>query len=109
MDRPQGRKGKKTMNVIDIIDLGIAAMPVITVIAFFFGEVAKCTKLNNKWIPVICAGVGGALGVAAMYTMPDFVATDILSAVAVGIVSGLSATGLHQTLKQLSEGGKEVK
>lgn len=96
------------MNIIDIMDLGISTLPVITVIAFFFGEVAKCTKLNNKWIPVICAAVGGALGVASMYTVPDFIATDILSSAAVGIVSGLSATGLHQTLKQLSEGGKDV-
>lgn len=94
---------------MSIMDLGISAVAVITVIAFFFGEVAKSTKLNNKWVPVICGAVGALLGVAAMYTVPDFPATDILSAIAVGIVSGMAATGLHQTIKQLSEGGGEVK
>lgn len=93
---------------MSIMDLGISAVAVITVIAFFVGEVAKSTKLNNKWVPVICGAVGALLGVAAMYTVPDFPATDILSAIAVGIVSGMAATGLHQTIKQLSESG-EVK
>lgn len=93
---------------MSIMDLGISAVAVITVIAFFVGEVAKSTKLNNKWVPVICGAVGALLGVAAMYTVPDFPATDILSAIAVGIVSGIAATGLHQTIKQLSESG-EVK
>lgn len=92
-----------------IMDLGIATVGVITVIAFFFGEVAKSiTKLNKKWIPVICGAVGGALGVASLYIAPDFPATDILSAIAVGIVSGMAATGLHQTMKQLSGAEKEV-
>jgi len=36
-----------------------------------------------------------------MYIMPDFAATDYISAVAVGIVSGLAATGVHQVAKQL--------
>lgn len=92
-----------------IMDLGISAVAMITVIAFFFGEVVKCTKLHNKWVPVICGAIGALLGVAAMYTVPDFIATDILSAIAVGIVSGMAATGLHQTMKQLSEGSEEVK
>ena len=93
-----------------IMDLGIATVAVITVIAFFFGEVAKSiTKLDNKWIPVICGAVGALLGVAGMYTIPEFPATDILSAIAVGIVSGMAATGLHQTMKQLSGAEKEVK
>ena len=32
--------------------------------------------------------------------MPDFPAPDALTAVAVGIVSGLAATGAHQIYKQ---------
>ena len=37
-----------------------------------------------------------------MYIMPDFPAGDIITAIAVGIVSGLAATGAHQIYKQLS-------
>ena len=88
------------------MDFGIAGVAVITVIAYLVGLAVKATALPNRWIPVICAAVGGALGVAGLYTMPDFPATDILTAVAVGIVSGLAATGIDQTVKQL--GSKEL-
>ena len=88
------------------MDFGIAGVAVITVIAYLVGLAVKATALPNRWIPVICAAVGGALGVAGLYTMPDFPAADILTAIAVGIVSGLAATGIDQTVKQL--GSKET-
>ena len=83
--------------------LGIAAIPVITVIVFLIAEGIKATSLDNKWLPVICGFCGGCLGVTAMYIMPEFPAKDILTAIAIGIVSGLAATGAHQVYKQLSE------
>ncbi len=83
--------------------LGIAAIPVITVIVFLIAEGIKATPLDNKWLPVICGFCGGCLGVAALYIMPEFPAKDILTAIAIGIVSGLAATGAHQVYKQLSE------
>ena len=88
------------------MDFGIAGVAVITVIAYLVGLAVRATALPNRWIPVICAAVGGALGVAGLYTMPDFPAADILTAIAVGIVSGLAATGIDQTVKQL--GSKEL-
>ena len=88
------------------MDFGIAGVAVITVIAYLVGLAVKATPLPNRWIPVICAAVGGALGVAGLYTMAAFPATDILTAIAVGIVSGLAATGIDQTVKQL--GSKEL-
>ena len=49
--------------------------------------------------------LGGLLGVAAMYiNVPDFPATDPLTALAVGIVSGLAATGADQVIKQIGKG-----
>ena len=39
-----------------------------------------------------------------MYVIPDFPAQDILNAIAVGIVSGLSSTGVNQVYKQLKDG-----
>jgi len=41
-------------------------------------------------------------GVAAMYiNVPDFPAADPLTTLAVGIVSGLAATGADQVIKQI--------
>lgn len=84
--------------------LGIAGIAAITVICMLVGQGVKCTGIENKWIPVISGVLGGILGVVGMYTMPNFPMQDIISAIAVGIVSGLGATGLHQVYKQLTEG-----
>ena len=85
----------------------IATIPVITVICFLIGEIVKLTPLNEKWIPVVCGFAGDCLGVVAMYVMPNFVAQDVLTAIAVGIVSGLGATGAHQIYKQLTKNQEE--
>ena len=42
------------------------------------------------------------MGPIAMKVIQSFPASDMLTAVAVGIVSGLSATGINQTYKQLT-------
>lgn len=83
--------------------LGIAAIPAITIICFLVAEAVKATALDNKWLPIICGVCGGILGVVALKVMPEFPAVDVLTAVAIGIVSGLAATGAHQVYKQLSE------
>ena len=83
--------------------LGITGIAAITIICYLIAEAIKATPLDNKWLPVICGALGGCLGVVAMYVMPDFPGTDILTAIAIGIVSGLAATGVHQIGKQLSE------
>ena len=49
------------------------------------------------------AVVGGALGALGMGTIPDFPATDYITAVAVGAVSGLAATGVNQMYKQMNK------
>jgi H+/Cl- antiporter ClcA len=86
-------------------NIGIEAIPAIAVICFLIGEAIKLTPLDEKWIPVICGFCGGGLGVVAMYTMPEFPVTNVLEAIAVGIVSGLAATGAHQVWKQLTKKG----
>ena len=84
--------------------LGIASVAAITVIAFLAGQVVKATSLANKWIPIICGVLGAALGVVGMYIMPDFPATDSITAVAVGIVSGLAATGINELYNHTIKG-----
>ena len=84
--------------------LGIVAIPVITVICYGVAEVLKATPLDNKWLPAICIVLGAILGVVALYVAPDVIlANDVLTALAIGIVSGGFATTVHQTIKQLSE------
>lgn len=81
--------------------LGITAIPVITVICYGVAEVIKATPMDNKWLPPICIVLGGILGILALFVAPELIpAKDILSAIAIGIVSGGFATSVHQTIKQ---------
>lgn len=75
----------------------------IVVITFLIGMGVKASPLDDKWIPLIVGFVGGCLGVVGMLTMPEFPADNYIDAVAVGIASGLAATGVHQIGKQLGE------
>lgn len=86
------------------MDFGIANVVAITVIVYIIGLGIKATKLDNKWIPVICGLTGVVLGIAALYMgVPDFPAADPLTAAAVGGASGLAATGMDQIAKQLAQ------
>lgn len=85
----------------------MASVAAITVIAYLIGEAVKVTALEHKWIPVICGTAGAFLGVAALRMMPDFPAADYITAVAVGIVSGLAATGANEAVGQLMEGDED--
>lgn len=85
------------------LDFGIVGVAAITVICYLVGQIVKATGLDNKWIPIICGVVGLILGIVAFFVnIPDFPATDAITAAAVGVVSGLSATGFNQVVKQLS-------
>lgn len=92
---------------MNIADMGIVAVPVITVIVFLVAELVKAIGLDNRWIPVICGFCGGILGMVAMFLMPEYPAKDYLTACAVGIVSGLAATGAHQVYVQLVRKGDD--
>ena len=83
------------------MNFGIASVAGITVICYLAAMAVKATEVDNKWLPVICGLIGGILGVVGMFYMPDFPAADIINAVAIGIVSGLAATGINQVYKQL--------
>lgn len=86
---------------MDFASLGIAVVSAIVVLCYVFGEVAKASALDNKWIPIVCAVSGIVLGVISLYVMPDFPAEDVVTAAAIGGASGLAATGVNQAVKQL--------
>ena len=86
------------------MDFGIASVAAITVIAYLVGMAAKdVTIVEDKWITVVVGVTGMILGVAGLYVMPDFPAKDVINAAAIGIVSGLAATGINQIGKQLQK------
>ncbi|MDD6195431.1 MAG: phage holin family protein [[Clostridium] aminophilum] len=85
------------------MDFGIMAVPAITVICYLVGLCVKATGIDNKYIPAIVGCIGCILGVVGLHTMTDFPAQDILTAIAVGIVSGMAATGADQIRKQMSK------
>lgn len=85
------------------MDFGFTAFPAIAVICYLIAQIVKSTPLDNKYLPIIAGSAGGILGIIGMYIIPEFPAADIYSALAVGIVSGLAATGANQIYKQLSK------
>lgn len=89
---------------MDLSSFGITGVAAVTVICLLIGQGVKASGFDNKWIPIICGVCGMVLGIAGMYVMPDFPAQDYITAAAVGIVSGLAATGINQAVKQLGGG-----
>ena len=84
------------------MDFGIASVAAITVICYLAGMSLKAWDLfDDRKIPAFMGVLGLLLGLLAYSVkMPDFPASDIITAAAVGIVSGLAATGVNQIVKQ---------
>jgi hypothetical protein len=86
----------------------IVTIPAIVVICYLIGEGCKASeKIRDNLIPIIVGVCGGVLGVVGMYTIAGFPADNVLNALAVGIMSGLAATGCDQAVKQILEMKKE--
>ena len=80
---------------------GIAGIAAITVLCYLAGGWCKdFEKINDKYIPEICGTAGVILGIVGLFVMPDFPAQDVITAAAVGAVSGLAAVGVNQCVKQ---------
>lgn len=88
---------------MNIMDIGITSVAAITVICYLAALAIKQTPLSNKWLPTICGALGAVLGFFGPALMPGYPASDPYTAAAVGIVSGLAATGADQLVKQLKK------
>lgn len=87
---------------MDITQIGTSLA--IVVICYLVGLGAKTINgIKDNYIPVIVGVTGGILGAIGMRVMPDFPANDIMTAIAVGIVSGLASTGVNQIYKQIKQ------
>lgn len=93
----------------------IICVPAIIAITYLLVELYKkfIAKGREKWlniIPIIAFVIGGALGIAIFYLLPQIiVANNVWLALIVGACSGLSAVGGNQILVQLRKLGIEVK
>ncbi len=92
---------------MDFETLGIVGVAAITVICYLVGLIVRATPWNNnQLIPIVCGVVGLALGLVCYFTGLEVLpAADPVTAAAVGIVSGLAATGVDQIKQQLTKGG----
>ena len=80
----------------------VSTVVAIVVITYLIGYAAKqIPQVKDNYIPIIVGVAGAILGVIGMYAIPNYPANDILNAIAVGIVSGLSSTGVNQIYKQV--------
>lgn len=87
---------------MDIMQIGTSLA--IIVICYLIGMGCKAfEKIKDNLIPVIVCLCGGILGVIGMFVIPDFPAQDVLTAIAVGIASGLASTGANQVVKQVQK------
>ena len=83
------------MNINDFIDMFY--MPVVAAICFGVGYVIKhWMPTDNKWIPTVGAILGAILGCVACHELS-------VEALAKGIISGLSATGLYELYSEHKE------
>jgi hypothetical protein len=89
---------------MDVSEFGFVPVAAIVVLCFLVGLTwKKADKLNDKWIPCVCGLVGLVLGVIGRRVITSFPDVDVITAAAIGVVSGLAATGAHQVYKQLTE------
>ena len=55
-------------------NLGIASVAAITVITYLMGMAVRASRMDNKWIPILCGLLGGLLSVpvaSVLYALLD--------------------------------------
>ena len=87
----------------------LIGIPAIVVISYMITETFKMF-FNKKYLPIVAGISGGCLGVLSFVLQIDIMpATDIISALAIGIISGLAATGSNQIIKQIKKKEGKIK
>ena len=87
----------------------LIGIPTITVISYVLVEIIK-KIINKRYLPIVSGIIGGLLGLL-MYVLKIEImpSKDIISAMAIGIISGLASTGTDQIKKQLNKNKGENK
>ena len=83
------------------------SIPIIVVCSYLIGEIYKLIFRNRKdlfrYIPLVTSVLGGLMGILIFYTCPEMLSdsSNVYMALIEGIVSGASATGANQLIKQI--------
>lgn len=81
--------------------MDLISIPTIMVISYLITEIFKLF-IKKKYLPVVAGISGLILGIISFYLVPELIGnTNLLTSIAIGIVSGLAATGSNQILKQI--------
>ena len=79
----------------------LIGIPAILVISYMITETFKMF-INKKYLPIVSGISGCILGILSFVLQIDIMPADnIITASAIGIISGLAATGSNQIIKQL--------
>ena len=92
---------------MDVSNL-VTVLPIVA-ICYFAGLGAKAFKLTSRFIPLVTGSLGGILGVLGFFTMSDYPAKDLMTAVAIGIISGLASTGFNETIKNETKQKNQIR
>lgn len=85
-----------------------ASVPAIAAIVYWLVNLIKYTTNNDervkKFIPLISSVLGVIFGLICFFLSPNIMPTsNVVVAIVIGAASGLSATGFHQIVKQISK------
>lgn len=88
---------------LELISVPAIALIVYWVI-FAIRYAVKENETFDRFVPLIAAVLGVALGVVAYFAVPEIMPTEnVVVALVIGGASGLSATGVHQAIKQIKK------
>lgn len=90
------------------MELSIPSMPFIVltvyIIIFVMKKFVFKTDEQRKSIPPVAAVIGGLIGIALFYKVPESIgAANIVEACTTGMGSGLAAVGCNQVFKQFKK------
>ncbi len=90
----------------------ITVIPAIAAVVYTIIDIVKTAcggdEKFKRFVPLISAVLGAICGVVSFYFIPGVIDTgNLLVAIIIGASSGLSATGLNQTVKQLTKKNEE--
>lgn len=93
-------------NAVEVVAVPVIAAIVYGVMAVYRQLVAGKAAVWTSLIPVWAGILGTAIGVIAFYLVPEAMPADnVLTAILLGLASGLSATGADQVYKQIKKSG----
>lgn len=92
----------------------LTSMPIIVIICYLIGEIYKILFKNKdelfKFIPIFVSLIGGIIGVIMFFLNPEIInVSNFWAAFVVGVISGASATGTNQIIKQIFFKGEQTK